>query len=112
MRLDAQEGAVANAWLTVTPSRGLGTTIPDTDFRSVYRYWLRLPLIQDGVHSLCLLCGELCDPFVDHFVNCHKNGLTTRKRCLVGIARGLRIYYCLGGIAAGTFELIVPFPTH
>jgi hypothetical protein len=81
-RLEAQEGALAHAWLTVQPSRNLGSTLADTDFRCLCRYWLGLPLLQDGMPSVCPACQEPCDPFGDHFVNCGKNGLTRRHNAV------------------------------
>ena len=82
VRLLAQDGPLATAWLQVKPSRSLGTVLPDIDFRSLCRYWLGLPLVRDGSTLTCPACLEACDPFGDHFVSCHKNGLARRHNAL------------------------------
>ena len=82
VRLESQDGALAHGWLTVTPSRALGTTLPDSDFRSLCRYLLGLPLTQDGAAAKCPACGDACDPLGDHSVNCGKNGITRRHNAV------------------------------
>ena len=78
VRLLNQEGGLATAWLSVTPSRANNTTLSDTDFRSLCRFWLGLPVLPDGSTYSCPLCGEGVDPFGDHLVLCLKNGPTRR----------------------------------
>ena len=78
VRLIAQEGPISSAWLSVTPSRAKNTTLSDTDFRSLCRFWLGLPVLPDGRIYSCPLCGEGVDPFGDHLVLCKKNGHTKR----------------------------------
>ena len=82
VRLIGQEGALASAWLTVTPSRAYNTSLSDTDFRSLCRFWLGLPLLPDGSTYLCLQCGEGVDPFGDLLVLCAKNGSTRRHNAV------------------------------
>jgi hypothetical protein len=82
VRLIAQEGQLATAWLNVTPSRAAHTLLNDTDFRSLCRYWLGLPLTQDGSTTKCPLCGHTVDPFGDHLTNCKLNGPTRRHNAL------------------------------
>ena len=82
VRIASQEGTLASAWLSVTPSRQANTTLSDTDFRSLCRYWLGLPLMPDGITRSCPLCSEAVDPFGDHFVNCRKNGRTRRHNAV------------------------------
>jgi hypothetical protein len=82
VRLLSQEGPLASAWLAVTPSRSLNTLLPDTDFRSLCRFWLGLPLLPDGHTYACPLCHEPVDPFGDHFVSCKHNGITRRHNAL------------------------------
>ena len=82
IRLLSQEGPVASAWLNVTPSKVANTLIPDSDFRSLCRYWLGLPLLPDGSTAKCPLCGSMVDPFGDHFTNCKNNGPTRRHNAL------------------------------
>ena len=81
-RLDAQEGALAHAWLTVVPSRTLGTCLSDSDFRSLCRFWLGIPLLPDGCHWICPACGDPCDAYGDHWVSCPKNGISRRHNSL------------------------------
>jgi len=79
VRMISQEGPLAHAWLTVTPSANKRTLLSDIDFRSLCRYFLGLPLLQDGTTLRpCPLCREALDPFGDHFVTCAKNGVTRR----------------------------------
>ena len=82
VRLLAQEGPIAAAWLNVTPSRAANTIIPDTDFRNLCRYWLGTPLLKDGSTTKCPLCGLVVDPFGDHFTNCKNNGISKRHNAL------------------------------
>ena len=78
VRLLSQEGPIASAWLSVVPSKPANTLLPDTDFRSLCRYWLGLPLLQDGSVTKCPLCNGTVDPCGDHFTNCKHNGITRR----------------------------------
>ena len=65
------------------PKRALGSVIPDTDFRSLCRWWLGMPLLPEGVTlPPCPLCQAPLDPFGDHFVVCKWNGLTRRHNAL------------------------------
>ena len=82
IRLVSQQGVLATAWLTTIPSRALNTLLPDRDFRSLCRFWLGLPLFQDGSTPECPACREACDPFGDHFVTCNKNGWTRRHNAV------------------------------
>ena len=82
IRLLSQEGPVASAWLNVTPSKVNNTLLSDSDFRSLCRYWLGLPLLPDGNTAKCPLCGLTVDPFGDHFTNCKLNGPTRRHNAL------------------------------
>ena len=82
IRLISQEGPIASAWLNVTPSRATNSLLSDTDFRSLCRYWLGLPILPDGSTAKCPLCGLTVDPFGDHFTNCKNNGPTRRHNAL------------------------------
>ena len=82
VRLLSQEGMLASAWLAVTPSRHMNTLLPDTDFRSLCRFWLGLPLLPDGQTYICPLCRDPVDPFGDHFVTCKHNGISRRHNAL------------------------------
>ena len=74
---------MARAWLTIIPSPQKRTTLPDIDFRSLCRYYLGLPLLQEGASlGPCPLCREALDPFGDHFVTCPKNGISRRHNSL------------------------------
>jgi len=81
VRRIAQDGPVASAWLTAAPSRSLGTSLSEIDFRSLCRFWLGIPLLAEAagtkVHR-CPACNEPCDSYGDHFVNCRHNGMTRR----------------------------------
>ena len=81
-RLDAQEGSLAHAWLTVVPSKSMGTCLSDSDFRSLCRFWLGIPLLPDGAHWTCPACMEPCDAYGDHWVSCVKNGISRRHNSL------------------------------
>ena len=71
VRMLSQEGPLARAWLTIVPSAQRRTTLSDIDFRSLCRYYLGLPLLQDGTTlGPCPLCREPLDPFGDHFDVC------------------------------------------
>ena len=82
VRLLSQEGPIASSWLSVVPSKAANTLLTDTDFRSLCRYWLGLPLLQDGTTSKCPLCTGTVDPYGDHFINCKYNGITRRHNAL------------------------------
>jgi hypothetical protein len=60
----------------------MNTVLPDTDFRSLCRFWLGLPLLPDGRTYECPLCKDPVDPFGDHFVTCKHNGITRRHNAL------------------------------
>ena len=83
VRLVNQEGPFASAWLSAIPNRALGNVLVDTEFRSLCRYWLGLPLLPQG-ESLppCPECRGAIDPFGDHFVTCKNNGATRRHNAL------------------------------
>jgi hypothetical protein len=81
-RLAAQNGVLGGAWLSVTPSAGAHTSLPNSDFQLLCRYWLGLPLTTDGKPVVCPQCGDTADPFGAHFVNCLKNGITRRHNAL------------------------------
>ena len=78
-RRACQKGPVASGWLSALPSKTQQTNIPDTEFRLLLRWWLRLPILPTG-YTLpgCPLCKESIDPFGDHFVCCEQNGCTQR----------------------------------
>ena len=80
--MDSQAGPLSHVWLSVTPSKAKGTALADSDFRSLCRYWLGLPLLCDGQVACCPACDEPCDPFGDHFVNCGKHGLSRRHNAV------------------------------
>lgn len=83
VRLANQEGPFASAWLSAIPNRSLNNILPDTDFRSLCRYWLGLPLLPEAVPlPECPECHDALDPFGDHFVTCRKNGFTRRHNAL------------------------------
>ena len=82
VRLASQDSPIAAAWLAVSPSVAANTIIPDSDFRSLCRFWLGLPLLEDGKTFPCPLCHDTADPFGDHFVTCKKNGLTRRHNAV------------------------------
>ena len=83
VRLVNQEGPFASAWLSAIPNRALNNTLSDTDFRSLCRFWLGLPLLLEGQNlPSCPECHEALDPFGDHFVTCRKNGCTQRHNAL------------------------------
>ena len=74
-----QQGPVATGWLCVLPNRGLRTTIPDSEFRLLVRWWLGLPILPVGATLPgCPLCRASIDPFGDHLVCCELNGCTQR----------------------------------
>ena len=83
VRLLNQEGPFASAWLSAIPNRAVNNVLVDSDFRSLCRYWLGLPLLPQG-ESLppCPECKGALDPFGDHFVTCRKNGTTRRHNTL------------------------------
>ena len=83
VRLANQEGPLANGWISIIPSHANHTILPDTDFRSLCRFWLGLPLLPEGITlPECPLCHESLDPYGDHFVTCRKNGSTRRHNAL------------------------------
>ena len=82
VRIASQDSPIAAAWLGVSPSAAAGTVIPDCDFRSLCRFWLGLPLLEDGRTFPCPLCHDTADPFGDHFVTCKKNGLSRRHNAV------------------------------
>ena len=57
----------AGDWLSVIPSRALGLHVQDRDFCCCLRYWLSIPLCEEGY---CPVCGAPTDPFGDHYVMC------------------------------------------
>ena len=80
VRLVAQAGELANSWVLLPPGSDI---IPDSDFRSMVRLWLGLPLLPCGDQvARCPACGEALDPFGDHLLSCHKNGITHRHNLL------------------------------
>ncbi len=83
VRLQSQSGPVATGWLQVLPNKQLGTVLLDTEFRSLCRWWLGIPLLPEGMTlPACPLCREPLDPFGDHFVVCKSNGTTARHNAL------------------------------
>ena len=83
VRLLNQEGPFASSWLSAIPNRALNNVLQDTDFRSLCRFWLGLPLLPEGVLlPNCPECMEAVDAFGDHFVTCRKNGSTRRHNAL------------------------------
>lgn len=51
-----QEGPFASAWFSAIPKQSLNNILPDTDFRSLCKFWLGLPLLPEGtpIMSRCL----------------------------------------------------------
>ena len=83
VRFASQSGALATGWLQVLPSHSLGSVIPDSDFRSLCRWWLGMPLLPEGTTlPPCPLCQQALDPFGDHFVVCKWNGPVRRHNAL------------------------------
>ena len=83
VRLLNQEGPFASSWLSAIPNRSLNNVFLDTEFRSLCRFWLGLPLLPEGeTLPPCPECGCSLDPFGDHFVTCRKNGLSRRHNAL------------------------------
>lgn len=82
VRMAAQEGPLATAWLAVTPSKTANTLLYEDEFRCLCRFWLGLPLFAETQAVECPLCKEAADPYGDHFVNCNKNGWTRRHNAL------------------------------
>ena len=82
-RLQSQQGAISNGWMSVLPNRAVRTDIGDVDYRVLLCWWLGLPLLPMGCTLPgCPLCHEPVDPFGDHFVCCDKNGSSRRHNAL------------------------------
>ena len=80
-RLTSQQGPIASAWLTVVPGKQGVDLLNDVDFRSLARYWLRLPLLPTACClPPCPSCGDALDPFGDHFVSCRKNLMVQKSK--------------------------------
>ena len=61
----------AGDWLNV-PSSILGLHLHDQEFRLCLKYWLGLPIVEEGSH--CPICLRAVDQFGDHQVGCGGNG--------------------------------------
>ena len=62
----------AGDWLNVVPSPALGLHLSDWEFRLCTKYWLGIPMADDGFP--CPVCGADSDSMGDHFVTCRGNG--------------------------------------
>ena len=82
VRFISQSGELANAWLQAS---GAQSGLSDTDFRSLCRFWLGLPLLPGSSSPSpprCPHCPELLDPFGDHLLSCKSNGIASRHNIL------------------------------
>ena len=76
VRLLSQEGELANSWITLLPGQD---PFMDSDFRSLTRFWLGLPLLSGSpAVPRCPACSDPLDVFGDHLLCCAKNGITHR----------------------------------
>ena len=62
----------AGDWLNVVPSSTLGLHLHDQEFRLCLKYWLGLPMVEEGSH--CPICLRAVDQFGEHQVECGGNG--------------------------------------
>ena len=82
-RLLEQQNGVGTAFMAVTPSNSLHTTIPSDLYRLGLKWWLGLPLIgasEDPV--LCPGCGSQVDEHGDHLLCCPRNNYSKRHNAL------------------------------
>ena len=61
----------AGDWLNV-PSSSLGFHLHDQEFHVCLKYWMGLPMVEEGSH--CPICLHAVDQFGDHQVGCGGNG--------------------------------------
>ena len=74
VRFACQRDAHAGAWLAAVPSSATRTLIPGTEFRTLLRWWLGVPLLaEDQVGAPCPLCGTAMDVLGHHLVCCKQN---------------------------------------
>jgi hypothetical protein len=79
VRLERQSRPHAGAWLHAVPNQALDNKFGASDFRTLLRFHLGLPLISSNlVGSPCPLCNTSLDRFGDHILSCQKAGLWRR----------------------------------
>ena len=71
----------ATSWMTVVPSIGLGHKLGNGDYQVLLKWWLGLKLSRPDAGE-CPRCGDVCDPFGDHFVSCKHNQPVRRHHAL------------------------------
>ena len=80
-RLRLESMPFATSWMTVVPSVGLGHKLGNGDYQVLLKWWLGLKLSRPESGE-CPRCGDVCDPYGDHFVSCKHNQPVRRHHAL------------------------------
>ena len=83
VRFGCQRDGHAGAWLAAVPSRATRTLIPGTEFRTLLRWWLGVPLLtEDQAGVPCPRCGAAMDVVGHHLVCCKQNNPMRRHMAI------------------------------